>query len=68
MKAKLRFNHSSDYPEYEEIAEVISIDKSSKLTWYALKFTSKPGHTEICDFLAPQWFTEDEIILIEDRK
>ena len=68
MLAKLRYTiDQDDYPEYEVWAQVVEEDTTTDGTkWYALKFILRPGEKHLFGSLAPQWFTEDEIIELDD--
>lgn len=69
MLAKLRYDiDQKDYPEYEVWAQVVEEDVTTDGTkWYALKFILKPGEKPLFDNLAPQWFTENEIIKLPEN-
>ena len=68
MLAKPRYAvDQADYPEYEVWAQIVDEDTTTDGTkWYALKFILKPGEKPLFGNLAPQWFTEDEIIKLDD--
>ena len=74
MLAKPRYAvDQADYPEYEVWAQIVDEDTTTDGTkctdgtkWYALKFILKPGEKPLFDNLAPQWFTEAEIIKLPE--